>query len=212
MSYNCTIIRDMRRPMVPQTLKLLFSSGIRVELLSHFFGHPGESPHLRQLASEIGKSAGTVRRELQNLERAGVLVSQRVGNQKHYSLEHDCPVLEDLRQLFLKTTGAGEAVRTALAGLDGVELAFIYGSFADGSAHPGSDIDVMVIGRTPERALAPAISRVERAVGRQVNYVLYPRSEAAGKARDTGSFVYQALHTPRILLVGNPDDRLLAAH
>jgi predicted nucleotidyltransferase len=192
-------------------LKRLFSSKLRVKVLSNFFLHPGESAHVRGLAGALGEPPGTVARELSNLHQAGVLRSERLGNQKHYSLDEACPILEDLRGMFLKTTSAGEELRKALARLDGVEIAFIYGSFAKGDARDRSDIDLMVVGDVGDRELAPAVARVERRLRREVNYTTYTRAEAAKRLAKRGDFVHEVFSGPRVVLVGRADDRLLRA-
>lgn len=195
---------------VPLTLKRLFSSKLRVKVLSHFFFHPGETFHVRRLAAELEESAGSVARELSNLQEAGVLMSKAVGNQKHYSLRKDNPILEDLRNLFLKTSGASAELKSALERMgDGVEVAFLYGSYASGEAHAASDIDLMVIGDVSDRKLAPAVARVERRLKRCINYTLYTRGEAEKRLGKKGDFVHQVFSGPKILLIGNPDNRLL---
>lgn len=192
-------------------LKRLFSSGLRVKALSHLFLHPGESFHVRGFAAALGEPAGTVARELANLEKAGILASERVGNQRRYVVRRDCPVCDDLRNIFVKTTGAGDMLRKALEKLRSVELAFIYGSFARGDARPGSDIDLMIVGRASDRELAPVIARVERRIGREINYVVYTRREVAKRNGREGDFVSEVLSGPRIVLVGGEDDGLLGA-
>jgi len=196
---------------VPPTLKCLFSSKLRVKILSHFFSHPGETLHVRRVATELSEPVGTVARELARLERAGVLSSRPVGNQKHYGLSAECPIIDDLRNIFLKTTGVGAQLRSALEKHAGVELAFIYGSYASGEAHAGSDVDLMVIGDASDRDLAPAVARVERRLKRQVSYVLYTRGEVERRLRRKGDFVHEVLVGPRIVLIGTTDDRLLRA-
>lgn len=57
---------------VPLTLKCLFSSELRVKVLSHFFFHPGEDFHIRRLASVLKEPPGTLARELSHLEKAGI--------------------------------------------------------------------------------------------------------------------------------------------
>lgn len=193
---------------VPPALKALFSSKLRVKVLSHFFLHPGESFHVRGIAGVLGGSAGTMARELANLEAAGLLASRAVGNQKHYSLRRNCPIHDDLRNIFVKMTGAGEELRKALEKLSGVELAFIYGSFATGDAHPGSDIDLMVIGDASDRELAPAVARVEKVLAREVNYTVCTRQEATGQRGGPGDFLYEVFSGTKILLIGDPDDGL----
>ncbi|MFQ5848239.1 MAG: nucleotidyltransferase domain-containing protein [Candidatus Methylomirabilales bacterium] len=193
---------------VSLTLKYLFSSKLRVKVLAHFFLRPGEAFHVRRLAAELEESAGSVARELAHLEEAGVLSSHAVGNQKHYALRADNPILEDLRNLFLKTSGASVELKSALEGIAGVEVAFIYGSYASGEAHAASDIDLMVIGEVSDRRLAPAVARVERRLKRRINYTLYTRGEAERRLGKKGAFVHEVLAGPKIVLLGNSDDRL----
>lgn len=169
---------------VSLTLKALFSSRLRVRVLEHFFSHPGEEFYVRRLASTLEASVGSVARELAGLERAGLLVSRRVGNQRHYRLNRECPILDDLRNIFLKTAGAGEELRRALEKVPGVELAFLYGSYASGEAHAGSDLDLMVVGNLSDRDLAPVVARVERRLKREVNYTIFtPGGKGRFRAR-----------------------------
>jgi predicted nucleotidyltransferase len=193
---------------VPLTLKHLFSSKLRVKVLSHFFFHPGETIHVRGLAAELKESPGSVARELAHLEEAGILVSHAVGNQKHYGLRDDNPILEELRNIFLKTSGASAELKAALEAVGDVEVAFIYGSYASGEANAASDIDLMVIGEVSERKLAPAVAGVERRLKRHINYTLYARGEVEERLEKPGDFVHEVLAGPKIVLIGNADDQL----
>jgi predicted nucleotidyltransferase len=194
--------------MVPSTLKRLFSSKLRVRVLSHLFFHPGETFHVRGLATELAESPGSVGRELAHLDKAGILSCRSVGNQKHYALREDSPILDDLRNIFLKTAGAGSELRATLEKIAGIELVFIYGSYVSGEAHAASDIDLMVIGDVSDRELAPAVARVERRLKRQIDYALYTRSEAEKRSGAKGEFVREVLAGPKIVLIGSPDDRV----
>ncbi len=196
---------------IPLTLKHLFSSKLRVKVLSYLFFHPGEAFHVRRLATELKESAGSVARELIHLEEAGIVSSRLVGNQKPYALREDNPIVGDLRNIFVKTSGASAELRSALEKVPTVELAFIYGSYATGQAHAASDIDLMVIGDVSDRELAPAIARIERNLNRQINYTLYTRDEAKKRLGKKGEFVNEVLAGPKILLIGSADDRLFRA-
>ncbi len=194
---------------IPFVLKSLFSSKLRVRVLSHLFSHPGEEFHVRLLASQLGAPVGTTGRELTRLQKAGILSSQRVGNQKRYGLAKDSPIIEDLRSIFLKISGAGSELREALARIPGLELAFIYGSYASGEAKPASDIDLMVVGEVTDRQLAPVVARVERRLKREVNYTLFTRGAVEKRTGKEGDFVHEVFSSPRLLLIGKVSDRLL---
>lgn len=118
------------------------------------------------------------------------------------------PLYEDLQRLILKTSGAGVVVADALAPIQGVEIAFIYGSFVKGEANARSDIDVMVIGPVTDEVLAPAMAGVERNLGRAISYTRYTRREASVQAGEQGSFLQSVLAGPKIMLVGSQDDEL----
>lgn len=202
----------MGRAMKSQSLlKTLFSSELRIGVLSHFFFHPGESIHVRGLADALNIPAGTVARELARLEKGGLLRSHAVGNQKHYSLNKDNAILEELRSIFLKMSGAGSALKDSLENVPGVEIAFIFGSYAEGRATASSDLDLMVVGGADEKVLAPIIAGIEDRLGRPVNYVLYPRDEVESRLGREGDFVNEVFCGTRLLLIGKADDPLLEA-
>jgi len=194
--------------LISATLKALFSSKLRIKVLEHLFFHPGEEFYVRRLASEIDEPVGTLARQLAGLERAGILTSRRIGNQRHYGLNEDCPILEDLRNIFLKTAGAGAELRRALEKVSGVEIAFLYGSYASGEAHAGSDLDLMIIGNVSDRKLAPLVARVERRLKREINYTTCTREDAEKRLGQKGDFVHEVLAGPRILLIGDERNEL----
>ncbi|MFC1595488.1 nucleotidyltransferase domain-containing protein [Gemmatimonadota bacterium] len=190
-------------------LKRLFSSGLRISVLSHFFMNPGESFYVRSLANLLGESAGNLARELTNLEEAGLLRSKAVGNQKHFSLCEDSPIHEDLRNLFLKTVGIGGEIRDLLSQAGGIELAYLFGSFASGEAGSTSDLDLMIIGEISDRKLAPLMAELESRLHREINYVIYSRKEAEERIQEEGDFIAEVFRGPRIILIGQSDDGLL---
>lgn len=191
--------------------KALFSSETRVSLLAHFFLHPGESYYPRQLERIIGKQVGQINRELQNLERIHLLRSSREGNQKRYSLNRDFPLYRELKTIFLKTAGAGSIIRECLEKLKAIELVFIYGSFAGGDEHAGSDLDLMIVGDISDREISRAVSRAEERIGRPVHHSLYSRQEVRKRIKKQDNFILTAFRGPHILICGFEDDELFGA-
>ncbi len=90
---------------VPETLSRLFASSLRIKILHCLLSHPGQSFHIAHVASLLDDYSATVSRELANLAQAGLLTSFHIGNQKHYTLDLESPILEDLRRIFSKTMG-----------------------------------------------------------------------------------------------------------
>jgi len=189
-------------------LKSLFSSDTRIKVLSHFYLHPGESYYIRQLEKILKIPVGQLRRELINLENIQLLTSSLHGNQKWYSLNQDFPLYDELKKIFLKTTSVGDIKRESLAKIKGIELVFIYGSFAKGEEHLGSDIDIMIVGSTSDKEIARAISDGEKKLKRALNYSLYERKEIKARLKKRDNFIFTVFHEPRIILIGNKNDEL----
>lgn len=189
-------------------LKGLFSSETRINVLSHFLLHTGESFYLSQLEKMIMIPVGQLGRELRNLEKIRLLTSRIEGNQKRYSINLKFPLYEELRSIFLKIAGAGDIMRESLSGLKGVELAFIYASFAKGEEHPGSDIDVMVVGDVTDKEVSRTISGAEKRLKRTVNYSLYERKEIKARLKKKDNFILTVFSEPHIIILGSGNDEL----
>jgi predicted nucleotidyltransferase len=186
-------------------LKALFGSALRARILGRLYARPGETFHVRGLAAALDAAPGTVLRELRNLESLHVVRSTRVGNLLQCGLDPSCAIGEELRLIFLKTTGAAAEIRASLDGLAGVDSAFIYGSFATGGATPASDIDLMIVGSVDERRLSPVISRCEKRLKRPINYVILPPQEVEERSGRAGDFVHEVFAGRRIQLIGTGD-------
>jgi predicted nucleotidyltransferase len=196
-------------PISP-ALKALVGSTGRAKLLAHFFLHPGEAFHIRELARLLDESPGSLLRDLRRLEAIRLLQTERVGNQVRYSLDQKHPLHRDLQRMILKTTAVDAVLHEALQPVRDIELAVLYGSFARGEATSRSDLDLMIIGDVTDRALAPAIAKAEQFLGREVAYTRYPREEAREKIRQRNSFVHNVLAGPTVLVLGSTDDELFA--
>lgn len=89
-----------------EILKRLFSSSLRVKLLSLFLSASNERFYIREAARQIGEDAGNVSRELNNLEAVGLLKSDHHGHQKYYFVNHTFFLFPEIRNIFLMTMGS----------------------------------------------------------------------------------------------------------
>jgi len=77
---------------------------------------------------------GAVHRQLQRLEKAGLVTVSREGNQKYYTADQNASVFNELHGLIVKTVGIVEPLRAALAPIaTDIDIAFVFGSVAKGT-------------------------------------------------------------------------------
>jgi DNA-binding transcriptional ArsR family regulator len=183
--------------------QVLFGKARRA-VLSLLYGHPDESFYLRQLVRVTGLSSGTLPRELKLLGEAGIIRRRMVGRQAYYQANPECPTYEELRGLLLKTTGAAEVIRIALARLrDRIDAAFIYGSVAHRSERQASDIDLMVVGRVSFGEVVDALGPAQESLRREINPVIYPPDEYRAKVRSGHHFVRDVLQGRKVFMIGD---------
>ena len=98
-------------------LHKLFSSKVRVELLSTFFLHPERSFYLRELERITGEDYKNISTELKNLEAIGLLTSTKVGNLKYFRPNQAFLFFTELKSIFLKFRGAAGLLKQVLTGI-----------------------------------------------------------------------------------------------
>ncbi len=179
----------------------------RRAVLGLLFGHPDEGFYMRQISRILNLGQGALQRELQRLVAAGILLRESHGRQVYYRANKACPIYDDLQGLVLKTAGLADVLRAALAALaERIEVAFVYGSLARGTARATSDVDVMVIGMVTFAEVVAALSPTQDRLRREVNPSVYPPDEARSKALSGSHFLTTVLHEPKLFLIGGDDD------
>lgn len=193
-------------------LNELFSSQARVAILNLFLANPENRFYMREIASLTRQAVRAVQRELPKLEAIGLLDQTVDGNRKYYQVNKDCPIFPELKSIFLKTVGLGDALRGYLDQVEGaIQVAFIYGSYAKGEESTTSDIDLFVIGSITAKELSRLLAPVQSELRRQINPVVMGRQEFQEKVAAKNHFVISLLGEPKIFLIGNEDelDRLV---
>ncbi len=181
-------------------------SKIRRDLLSLFFTNPSQRYYLRELERLLGYSAGSIRRELRKFQKDRLFVTEKVGNLLYYSLNTKHPLFKELKGIVSKTVGVEGSLKKALAPLKGVEIAFVFGSYAAGRESSASDIDLMIIGDPDSSAVNRKLSMLERRLNREINVSLHSREDYLARKKSGSGFIRELLKKPRIMIVGSEDD------
>lgn len=178
----------------------------RDAVIGILFAEPGVRFHVREIARQAGLSAPTIMRELALLRDAGVLRAEAVGNQLHFMADDEYLLAPELRSMAIKTWGVIGRLRSALSTRRDIEVAFVFGSFARGTAGKGSDIDVIVIGEGSYSEYVTAAAILSDELGRVVSLKLYRRAEWTRKRAASNPFVMRVMRDPKMFLVGGEED------
>lgn len=165
----------------------LFRSDLQAEILARLL-LVNDEVGISELARELNAQQSTVHREVSRLVVAGVLANHSIGRTRLVSANRANPAYEALLQLMQVVYGPAVLVRTALADIDGISEAFIYGSWAARATGtpgpPPADIDLIVVGSPDSDTLHHAMSEVETRLHREVNFIVITPTTWAARADD----------------------------
>lgn len=196
-SYSILSIDVLMSDNDPATL-LLGRSRTRQRILALLTDDPGRRIHLRALARSVGASAGTVARELNRLEGAGLVRGTREGGQVYYTARWDSPLMEPIREIARMTIGAPDVIRRALSDIQKVEQVMIFGSYARGDMRVNSDIDLLVVGSPDRDDLTDRLEAAGREIGRPVNEVVMAAAEWARREVAGDKFIESIVAGPTV--------------
>jgi predicted nucleotidyltransferase len=126
------------------------------------------------------------------------------GRQKSFQLNRGYPLFREVRSIIAKTIGAIPLLAESLKKVDGIEEAYLYGSFARNQKDAASDVDVLVIGKPKSDTLAETVQKLERQLGREINYTVLTRKELGSRRGRKHAYLENVGHNKRVLLVGAP--------
>lgn len=199
-------MRTIRSKPSTQLVEVLFGA-YRRQILGLMLLRPDESFYVREVERVTGVPAGSLHRELKSLNEAGLLARSTSGNQVRYQADRSCPIYEELAGIFRKTAGLADVLRDLLKPLSKkIDLAFVFGSLAQGKARPGSDIDLLVVGSAPFAAVVEACHTGTQRLGREVNPVVMTKAAFLAKRRQSDRFISRVAKEPKIFLIGDANE------
>src|SRR4051794_40823292 len=191
--------KQIRNAPVSAIASALFTP-VQQRVLGLLFGQPERRFQSAELIRLAKSGTGAVHRQLQRLEKAGLVTVWREGNQKYYAARTDAAGFPEFHGLVVKTVGIVDPIRAAMVSIaDQVDLAFVFGSVAKGSERAGSDIDLLVV--TDKLAYADlysALASAERTLGRTINPTVFTRAEWKKKRKGHDSFAARITAQPRL--------------
>jgi predicted nucleotidyltransferase len=177
----------------------------QARVLRWLFGQPERSFHLSELRRLTGLGSASLQRELNRLTEAGLILAERVSNQRRFQANPQSPVFDELIALTRKTLGIEPMLREALQPLAlRLQAAWVYGSVAKQTDTAQSDIDLMLIGQQLRLAdVLELLIPLEAQLGRKISPTCYTPKEFERRLAEPDSFVNRVLAQPILPLIGN---------
>jgi len=139
-------------------LKALFSSNTRIKLLNLFLLHPDEEYFIRELTRKLDEQINSIRRELDNLKKIGLLRSKVRNRKKYYIINQDFSIFNELKNMFLKANNTDDHLVRQISKMGNVELLILNGAFVGKDA----SVDLLIVGELDKSQLQNLLSHASK--------------------------------------------------
>lgn len=188
-------------------LSHLFTNQTLIDVFLYFLLNPQEEVYLARIVESTGKALIQVQRTLKRLVEAGLILKATRHKKTYYKADHQHVAYDDMRKLILKAKIFSDPFKNDLEKLKNkVSYGFIYGSVAQGSNTPQSDIDIFLVGDLSYDDAGPFIFHLGRELVQEVNVIIFSPRELEKQLSYKNIFVLNVLQEPKIWLFGDKDE------
>ncbi len=185
----------------------LITSKVRIKILELFFSNLKEIYHVRGIVREVSEEINAVRRELEKLEKQGLLRKEPRGNRIYYSLRSEHSFYGDLVSMVAKTTGLGKILIENKSKIGKVSFIMFSGKFARlKDRKREDDVDILIVGEVVLPELASLIRVEESKRGKEINYTVMSREEFDFRKKRRDAFLLGILSGSRVMIIGDEED------
>ncbi len=187
--------------MSSTTLKALFSSQTRVKLLSTFLLHPDTEYFIRELTRLLGEQINSIRRELENLRRIGLVKARHKNRKKYYHVDTTFPLYQEMRSIFSKEIQTENPVVASLKNLPNIQLVALAGLFTGTE----SKVDLLIVGTVRKEVIEALL--LQDPAFKSAKYSIFAEADFLYRLSLKDRFILEIIQDPRHMVVLNTIQR-----
>jgi predicted transcriptional regulator len=181
-------------------LEHIFGSKVRVKLLKHFLNQGEDKDYyIRELARLLGEHLNSVRRELENLEDVGLILSQEKDKKKYYGVNKEFILVPELKALLLKSNELGEQKLVQdLEKMGSMDMLVLAGSFVGQEESP---VDIFMVGRIHKTKLEKLMKTYQKDTNKDLKYTVMSKKEFQHRVELGDRFIFTLLNGRKIMVI-----------
>lgn len=184
-------------------LENIIPSKTRRKILKLFFQNLDVSFHLRRVAREIDEEINAVKRELDILEKEGVLKKEKRVNKMIYSLNNKYLFYEEFLRIFTKKGSLVQKILKDQTKLGKIKYVVLSYKFVKKQKISSSEIYLLFVGVIVSPEVAKIISEEEKSFGNEINYSIMSEEEFIFRKKNNDPFIWGFLKEPKIMIIGD---------
>src|SRR4030067_1635304 len=185
----------------------IITSKVRVKIIEYFLSDISDMHHVRGIVREIKEEINAVRRELDRLEKAGLLKKEPRGNRLYYWIRNDYLLYGDLLAIVAKSTGLGKEILDNHKKIGKVSYIMFSGRFVRRmKRRKDGEVDILIVGDVVLPELAALVRKEESKRNHEINYTVMSREEFDFRKKRRDPFLLGILSGSRVMILGDEED------
>ena len=186
-------------------LEQIFGSKARVQIITLFIRNKDKQFYVREISRITGHYINSIRRELDNLTRFGLLKSVESDRKKYYGIDTTFFLFNEVKNLFLKSRVFLENDLTSRIKKAGdIHLLVFTGGFTDAK----TKTDLLVVGESVNSGvLELLLQEFGNATGHEIKYTLFEPQEFEYRQSISDSFIHEIFEKKHIILIDKRDNK-----
>lgn len=189
---------------MPQMRDFIISR-VRNKLLCLLLDNPQQMFYVRELTRLSGEEINAVRRELEHMDKAGIITKEKRGNRVYYKTSFSYDYFEDLLSIVAKSIGIGQAIRENRKTLGKIKFAMLSGKYARNKTRDPGEVDLLVVGTVNLDQLNNLIKTEEQRRETEINYTVMTQDEFIFRKSRRDPFLLGILSRSRIMIIGDEE-------
>jgi len=189
-------------------LKNIIVSKTRRKVMQLFFLNPNNNFYLRQVVRETEEEINAVKRELDLLVKARVLLKEKRLNKVFFQLNKNWLYFQEFLHVFWKASDYAQSFLKNLSRLGKVKFIVFSEKFAKREDIKDTEIYILFVGTIVIPEVGNIIANLEKSYGREINYTVMTKEEFNFRKRNKDPFLWSFLTQPKIMIVGREEELL----
>ncbi|MBA4337201.1 hypothetical protein C0416_05545 [bacterium] len=187
-------------------LKRLFTSNTRIKLLTLFLLNPDEEYFIRELTRKLDEQINSIRRELDNLKKMGLLKSKMKNRKKFYVVNKQFVIFNDLKNIVIKAMSGKDDLVKKIMKFGEVEFLALLGVFVD----KPSPVDLLLVGDMDKAKLQEFLN-TEIETEKPIRFSILSKDDFLYRVKCKDQFISSILTDPDNIIAINKLDKYLSA-
>lgn len=172
------------------------------------FEDSSKALYLRQIARKIKEEINGVKRELDILTEAKVVIKEQISNRTFFRANKDWLFFQEFLHIFFKNSKTVKLILKNQPILGKINFLVLSEKFLTRTPINKTEVYLLIVGTIVLPEVVKLIAEIEKDYGKEINYTVMTKEEFQFRKKNKDPFLWNFLKEPKVVVIGK-EDRLM---